>query len=43
MIDALDHVVDDFVRGVPDAEVFAELRIKSFQKRLGEVRDGLLL
>ena len=35
-----DLVADDLVRGVPDAEVFLELGVEGFQKRLVEVRDG---
>ena len=42
MIDALDHVLDDFFGRVPDAEVFAELGIEGFKKRLVEVGDGLV-
>lgn len=40
--DPLDHVLDDFTRGVPDAEFLAQLRIKGLEKRLVEVGDGFL-
>jgi hypothetical protein len=41
-IDALDHVFDDWLGRVPDAEVFAELGIEGFKKGLVEVGDGLV-
>ena len=42
MIDALNHVLDDFLGRVPDAEVFAELGVESFKKWLVEVGDGFV-
>src|ERR1700687_4511438 len=43
MVDTFDHVVDDLLRGVPDAKGLSELGIERLQKRLVEVGDGLLL
>src|SRR5450631_3505354 len=40
MIDALDHVTDDFFGGVPDAEILAKLGVESFEERLVKVGDG---
>src|SRR5450755_4889110 len=40
MIDALDHVAHDFFRGVPDAEVLAQLGIEGFEEGLVKVGDG---
>jgi len=37
LVNALDHVFDDLPGGVPDTEVFAELGIECFEKRLVEV------
>lgn len=42
MVDALDHVLDYFTRGVPDAELFAQLRVEGFEEGLVEVGDGFL-
>ncbi len=42
MVDALDHVLDDFTRGVPDAELLAQLRVEGFEEGLVEVGDGFL-
>jgi hypothetical protein len=42
MIDALDHVFDDWLGRVPDAEVLAELGIEGFKKGLVEVGNGLV-
>ena len=43
MVDALDHVADDFARGVPDAEFLAQLGIEGFKEGLVEVLDGVFL
>ncbi len=43
MVDALDHVADDFARGVPDAELLAELRVEGFEEGLVEVIDGVFV
>jgi hypothetical protein len=40
-IDAADHVADDLRRGVPDAEVLAQLGIELGEEGLVEVLDGL--
>jgi hypothetical protein len=42
MVNAGHHILDDFFGGVPDAEVFAELWIESFEKWLVEVGDGFV-
>ena len=36
-----DHVADDLVRGVPDPELLAEVRIEGSEERLVEVRNRL--
>ncbi len=43
MVDALDHVADDFPRGVPDAEFLAQLGIEGFEEGLIKVLDGVFL
>ncbi len=43
MIDALNHVADDFARGVPDPEFLAQLWIEGFKEGLVEVLDGVFL
>ena len=40
VVDALDHILDDFARGVPDAELLAELGVEGFEEGLVEVGDG---
>jgi hypothetical protein len=40
MVDALDHVADDFFRGIPDAEVLAEFGVEGFEEGLVKVGDG---
>ena len=40
MIDALDHVADDFFWGVPDAELLAQFGVEGFEEGLVEVGDG---
>jgi len=40
-VHALDHVLDDFGRGVPDAQLLSQFRVKGFEKRLVEVLDGV--
>jgi hypothetical protein len=40
-IDAADHVADDLRRGVPDAEVLAQLGIELGEEGLVEVLDGI--
>ena len=40
-IDAADHVADDFRRGVPDAEVFAQLGIELGEEGFVEILDGI--
>ena len=40
-IDAGDLVLDDLGRGVPDAQVFAELGVVGLEERLIEVLDGV--
>src|SRR5450631_2667448 len=42
MIDALDHVADDFFRRVPDAEILAQFWVESFEKRLVKIGDCFL-
>jgi hypothetical protein len=42
MVNAGNHILDDFFGGVPDAEVLAELGIEGFKKGLVEVGDGLV-
>ena len=42
LVNALDHIFDDFFGGVPDTEVFAELGIECFEKRLVEIGDGFV-
>ena len=41
MVDALDHVADDFAGGVPDAEFLAKFGVEGFKERLVEVADGV--
>ncbi len=41
MVDALDHVANDFAWGVPDAELLAEFRIEGFEEGLVEILDGI--
>ena len=40
LVDAGDHVADDFAWGVPDAELFAEVRVEGFEEGFVEVLDG---
>ena len=42
MIDAFDHVFDDWLGRVPDAKIFAKLGIEGFKKGLVEIGDGLV-
>lgn len=42
LIDALDHVFDDRLGCVPDAEVFAELRVEGLKEWLVEVGNSLV-
>jgi hypothetical protein len=39
MIDALDHVSDDFFGGVPDAKILAQFGIEGFEEGLVEICD----
>ena len=39
MVDAFDHVVDDFFGGVPDAEFLAQVGVEGFEEGLVEVGD----
>jgi hypothetical protein len=43
VVDALDHVADDFAGSVPDAKLLAELGVEGFEERLVEVVDGIFL
>ena len=40
-IDASDHVLNDFGRGIPDAELLTEFRIVGLEKRFVEILDGV--
>ena len=42
MVDALDHIIDNFLGRVPDAKIFAKLGIEGFEKGLVEVGNGLV-
>src|SRR5208282_881028 len=42
MINALDHVLDDFFRGIPDTKFFAKVGVESFQEGLVEVGNGFV-
>ncbi len=37
MVNALDHVPNDFFWGIPDAKFLAKVRVESFKERLVEV------
>ncbi len=41
MIDALDHVADDFARGVPNAKLLAEFGVEGLEERLVEILHRL--
>jgi hypothetical protein len=43
VINALDHIADDFSRGIPNAELLAQLGIEGFEEGLIEVLDGIFL
>src|SRR5580704_8262031 len=42
LIHALDHVPDNFFRGIPDTKFFAKVGVESFEEGLVEVRNGLV-
>jgi hypothetical protein len=42
LVNALDHVLHDLFRRVPDAKVLPELRIKCFKEGLVEICDGFI-
>jgi len=43
MVDAGNLVLDDFRRGVPDAELFAETGIVGFEEWFVEILDGMFV
>jgi hypothetical protein len=42
MVNASNHILDDFFRGIPDAEILAELGIEGFKEWLVEVGDCII-